>query len=869
MKKCILFFGILLCYFPLYATHIKGGELSYKLISFNSANNTIEYQITLTLFMDCNSIPEVRDPSAVITVFDKKTYNIFRNLTAQSFDEYTTRFDPNSNRCIGNPPSDVCYLVKEYVTTIEVPVNDEGYILAYQRCCRINNIRNLMAPSNDAGATYMAEIPGNTTYPGAYMNSSPKFQNDDATALCVGSKFNFEFTAEDKDPNDRIVYKLCSGFTGGSANDPSPSPAATPPYSNLSYSSGYSGSMPLGSQVTIDSLTGVISGVAPGQTGQYVITVCAYEYRDDVLISIHRKEIHVGVSDCIPVNATLEPNYPFCDDLNINISNIRINPAGALYTWDFGDGSAPVTSNHPRGIVSHSYTAAGSYTIKMKVEIQGHCQDEITTVANVFPGFEPDFDINGECIVNPFQFTDATDATYGVVNKWSWDFGDETTNADTSGIRNPQWMYSSTGLKQVKLFVESSVGCRDVITKDIEVKNKPDIFLPFRDTLICDIDTLPLSMSGNGTVLWEPGYNILNANTPNPLVWPNQTTMYHVTLTNFGCSNTDSVLVRVTDRVILDAGPDTTICLTDSVTFNPTGNGLYFTWDPPDHLEDILKKNAIARPPGNTRYRVTATVGKCSASDFLDVTTIPYPVPYTGEDSIICYNTPAFINASMVASSFRWSPFSLLKNPNSLSPETQNLKGSTAFILTVSDTLGCPKEVSDTLFITVRDQIFPYAGNDTIGVVGQPMQFSGSGALLYSWSPPEIFNNSFINNPVSILEKDEQIIMRTYTPEGCEAFDTIHVKVFNKADIYVPNAFTPLGNNPVLKPVAPGLATLYYFRVYNRWGQLVFSTNRTNEGWDGKINGVVQDSGTYVWMVSGMDYLGRTHTKKGNAILIR
>src|SRR5690606_500962 len=119
----------------------------------------------------------------------------------------------------------------------------------------------------------------------------------------------FPFNATDKDAGDRIVYRLCSGFTGGTPEAPRPQPTSRPPFINLAYNTGYTGSQPLGPQVTIDSLAGVISGVAPALAGQYVLTVCAYEYRDDVLISIHRKEIHVGVSDCIPLNATLEPDY--------------------------------------------------------------------------------------------------------------------------------------------------------------------------------------------------------------------------------------------------------------------------------------------------------------------------------------------------------------------------------------------------------------------------------------------------------------------------------------------------------------------------------------------------------------------------------
>jgi len=100
--------------------------------------------------------------------------------------------------------------------------------------------------------------------------------------------------------------------------------------------------------------------------------------------------------------------------------------------------------------------------------------------------------------------------------------------------------------------------------------------------------------------------------------------------------------------------------------------------------------------------------------------------------------------------------------------------------------------------------------------------------------------------------------------------DTMSVKVFKTGpDIFVPNAFTPEGKNKILQPVAPGMASLNYFRIYNRWGQLMYQTKQFNQGWNGLLNGKMQDSGTYVWMVSGIDYTGKTTSKKGTSVLIR
>jgi hypothetical protein len=94
-------------------------------------------------------------------------------------------------------------------------------------------------------------------------------------------------------------------MTGTGPGSAAPDPAAPPPYSSIPYSAGFSGSSPLGSGVTINSRTGLISGIAPAP-GEYVIAVCVDEYRSGVLIATTRKELHVVVGDCNTVRATLQ-----------------------------------------------------------------------------------------------------------------------------------------------------------------------------------------------------------------------------------------------------------------------------------------------------------------------------------------------------------------------------------------------------------------------------------------------------------------------------------------------------------------------------------------------------------------------------------
>ena len=872
MKKLIPIILCLLGAVPsLVAEHIKGGELYYVYIGPGPSPNTSEYRVTLKLYIDCRATnPGQLDTQVPFTIFDKGTGTQFGDtVIARMSDERFINFDPATNPCIGNPPSDVCYRIRWFTRNVILPTNTMGYTIAYQRCCRINNIVNLTPPSNAVGVTYIAEIPGTGVLPEAYKNSSPTYVTNDAAAICIGSFFNFSFGAAEPDGTDSLVYVLCGGFAGATQINPNPPKAAPPPYPELSYRFPYSNAQPLGGQATINPQTGLITGIAPATTGQFVITACAYEYRQGVLINIHRKDIHVAVSDCIPLKAVLKPNYSYCDDFFVTFANEQLNPSGSVYIWDYGDNTKKDTTSNPLGTVNHQYLDTGTYRVQLKVILAGQCVDSTITMAKVYPGFFPGFTTTGTCVLLPLQFNDTTASRYGAASKWSWNFGDETTNADTSSLKNPSWKYNSIGVKQVRLIVESNKGCLDTVFANVEVRDKPPIALPFRDTLICSIDTLMLNAIGNGIFSWGPSYNIINANSQTPLVYPKQTTFYKTTLNENGCINTDSIRVRVVDFVTLNAGADTTICTTDTIRLNPIGDGLKYVWTPANSLNNPNIKNPLANPLTTTRYFVTASIGKCDAFDNVEVRAVPYPGSIAGEDTVICYDDTAQLDARIIGSRFEWSPVNTLSSGNILNPQAFPLR-TTTYMLRAYDTLGCPKPGISTVTVTVRPKILSFAGNDTAVVVGQPLQLRGTGAEFFEWMPSTYLNNSRSQTPIANLSDNFTYQLRAFTAEGCFGLDTINIKVFKTApDIFVPNAFAPTGRNSVLRPICVGISSMEYFRVFNRWGQLVFQTSQMGRGWNGTIGGQLQGTGTYVWMVKGTDFTGKVIVKKGTATLIR
>ena len=179
---------------------------------------------------------------------------------------------------------------------------------------------------------------------------------------------------------------------------------------------------------------------------------------------------------------------------------------------------------------------------------------------------------------------------------------------------------------------------------------------------------------------------------------------------------------------------------------------------------------------------------------------------------------------------------------------------------------------SDTIeFPVFINQALANAGNDTTVIKNEPFQLNGTGGETYSWSPSFGLNDAGIPNPVVILEDDARYTLTVTTVEGCTDTDEIVITVFKGSAIYVPSAFTPNndGLNDRLKPYYVGIKSLEYFSIYNRWGQLVFTTRDMAAGWNADFKGAAQATGTFVWMIKAVDFVGKVYQIKGSSTIIR
>jgi gliding motility-associated-like protein len=477
-------------------------------------------------------------------------------------------------------------------------------------------------------------------------------------------------------------------------------------------------------------------------------------------------------------------------------------------------------------------------------------------------------------VLTPYQFTDTTRVTYGTLDYWHWNFGDNSTLADTSRIRNPQYNYPGPGPAIVTLIVQSSKGCRDTIQQTINILDKPLITMGFTDTLICQNDSVRLNANGVGNFSWSPATSMLNSNTSSPTVFPMSTTWYYVNLENSGCVNQDSVKVNVTTDVFINPMSDTTICQGDTIRLRIASNGLQYNWTPAGNLDNATIQSPLAVTNTTTTYQVTGVVGSCAETKQIVVRTVPYPIARVSPDTIICFNSTAQLRGISNGTSFVWRPSQYLNNPSSLSPVARP-PITQQYILEVFDTRGCPKPGLDTVVISVLPEVVAFAGRDTSVVVGQPLQLNASGGLTYNWSPGTGLSSTNIPNPIARYTiGTNQIRYQMITRDLANCADTAYliVRVFQTApSVFVPTAFTPNsdGKNDVIRPVMAGIKELKYFRIFNRWGQLVYETKQEGASWDGKVNGQLQGTHVFVWTVSAVDYLDQSYFAKGLITLIR
>lgn len=199
------------------------------------------------------------------------------------------------------------------------------------------------------------------------------------------------------------------------------------------------------------------------------------------------------------------------------------------------------------------------------------------------------------------------------------------------------------------------------------------------------------------------------------------------------------------------------------------------------------------------------------------------------------------------------------------------VKGTTYNVTLASENAkGCV----DTVLRKIEIQDFrPYAGDDTIIVKGEYIQFEGKGGTRYTWLKRVNLSDTSISNPRASYDDTGTYVyyLQVESDYGCKGIDTMRVMVVNKGYFVMPTGFSPNrdGHNDVFRPLAVGYSRVKAFRIYNRFGQEIYLGNSIEEGWDGTYKGRDVELGVYFWQIVYTDRFGKDGSTSGEVTLVR
>ncbi|MEI9957572.1 MAG: PKD domain-containing protein [Ferruginibacter sp.] len=536
--------------------------------------------------------------------------------------------------------------------------------------------------------------------------------------------------------------------------------------------------------------------------------------------------------------------------------------------------------------VQTNYTTGGDKVIKLAVKSLEGCEsDTLYKTIHIYTRPVVDFSFTDSvCLGSPTNFTGILISATDPVVRWVWNI--EGNAAATS--QNTAYTFPIPGNNIVSFLATSngSNGCFGLAVKSVFVVNKPVAY--FKNPVICQSANNTFTDSSytlDGTTINEWFWNLGSgglSTQKNPVVtYPlDGSQVIKLVVHNAkGCqSDTLAKTIAVSAKPIANFGYSTPVCAGLQVQFSDsskatTGTVNKWSWVYNGTEFSMAQNPANTFAAGAQTVKLVATSDMGCVSDTLPKTFVVAPIPdVTISFKDACKNSLVNFTAvdnSGTVTDWKWA---FGDGATALTQNTQHTytaNGTYNVKLIASASNGC---FSNSL--TKDINIYgtnAFAGNDTIAAAGQPIQLNATGGLSYTWSPGNLLSNPTIANPVTALTASQLFTVKAFTPEGCESYDDVLVKIYKGPDIYLPNAFTPNGDglNDFFKGTPVGIKQFNYLKVFNRWGQLIFSTGDYNKAWDGTWQGVQQASGVYVVLANGIDFKGNVIDKRATVLLIR
>ena len=554
----------------------------------------------------------------------------------------------------------------------------------------------------------------------------------------------------------------------------------------------------------------------------------------------------------------------------------------------FGDGTTLTTQSE---IVYHTYYKSGDFipTVILfsgttcQLTLQGQDTLKIVQVDIIKPGFT--LSLLNNCGNTVASFTDTSRSFYGIKN-WQWNFGD---GSPLSTTQNPQHTYHATNNWPIQLIVGSNSGCTDTLNVAIPIKvNDVPVAFIQNDSFGCTLHPVTykaITNSIDSVILynWTFGNNVIKSGNvvSNIYAVTGVDSVRLIAGTNAGCYDTVYARVPILLSPSVVANPENTvICKGNSVQLNASG-AVSYVWTPVNQLSCSSCSNPIASPSSTSTYILTGyTPNGCYNTDSVSISVIqPYKVSVISNDTICIGQSVRLTASSGGATQYTWFPVTGLDNPLSPTPKASpNI--TTQYRVIASDSMNC---FNDTAYITVAVGNYPVVnlGQDKILATGSVLQLNPqviNGPIsTWSWNPATDLSCSNCEFPVATVQNNICYAVTATNIYGCSASDTICIKAFCEgSQVFIPNGFTPDGDgiNDIFMVRATGIKMVNSFKVFNRWGQVVFektnfAPNDPQYGWDGRYKGTAAPVDVYIYTCEVVCDNGLTFVYKGNVALLK
>ncbi|RAI99897.1 gliding motility-associated-like protein [Chitinophaga skermanii] len=617
------------------------------------------------------------------------------------------------------------------------------------------------------------------------------------------------------------------------------------------------------------------------QGGTYNITLTVYS--DGDCVSTYAQPITLrgpsGTKSVTPKEG--------CADLTVNFSATSSNAVS--YIWDFDDGKVNITTT---ASIQHTYDKPGKYVPRVLLEDEQGCK--VLAAGNdtiVVDKITPDFTMTmpSACDSALVTFNDASIAfSKDQLNEpltYAWDFGNTQSNTDTSSRMNPQYLYTRAGTFTATLHVTSRFGCAASITKDLLVEPRPDaIIAPV--TPICGGDTLRFSgrdarnLPGD-TWFWNVDgvRTFTTQETPRiPYILAgNYNVQFIVTNQSGLCKDTAYLPFTVNPGVNLRVAPqNVAICRGQYVTMLALTNNANITWTD-YNISSTNVSMPIAHPDIDTTYFVTASNAfGCTKTDSVKVR-VSQPFTVRTSDVDICEGQQAQLHVTG-AIRYEWTPAANLSSTTSANP-IATPTSSAQYTVTGYGNDACFTSTA-VANVNVHTKPLVELGTDHVIPAGSPFNIPASyseDVVRWEWTPVQDLDCSTCGHPILTPRSNQQLTVKVTSRYGCENEDKVNVKIVCSAsNVFLPNTFSPNndGVNDIFYIRGRGVRTVKLFRIFNRWGQLVFERTNFNvedpaAGWDGKFKGNLLNPDVFVYYAELTCDTGEPLTLKGNVTILR